>query len=59
MDQYLYPFYKNDLESGELTPAGAADIIDALWIKFGITLHGYQNITIGGLNEKGEYASNA
>ncbi len=58
MDQYLYPFYVNDLKSGKLTDAEAADILDALWIKFGITLHGYQNITIGGLNERGEYASN-
>jgi len=58
MDQYLYPFYQSDIEAGRLTRAEAVDIFDALWIKFGITLHGYQNITIGGLNAQGEYASN-
>ena len=58
LDQYLYPFFKRDLAKGLLTMQEAVDIIDALWIKFGITLHAYQNITIGGLNEKGEYASN-
>lgn len=58
MDQYLYPFFKNDMKQGTLTREEAADIIDALWIKFGITLHGYQNITLGGLNQQGEYASN-
>ena len=58
LDQYLYPFFKKDLEKGVLTKQEAVDIIDALWIKFGITLHAYQNITIGGLNEKGDYASN-
>lgn len=58
LDQYLYPFFKKDLEKGVLTRQAAVDIIDALWIKFGITLHAYQNITIGGLNEKGEYAAN-
>ena len=58
MDQYLFPFYEKDLKQGVMTKADTVDILDALWIKFGITLHGYQNITIGGLNQKGEYVSN-
>ena len=58
LDQYLFPFYEKDIQEGNLSKEEAADIIDALWIKFGITLHGYQNITIGGRNEHGNYASN-
>ncbi len=53
LDQYLYPFYKQDLASGAMTHAEAVDIIDALWVKFGITLHGYQNVTIGGVDVNG------
>ncbi len=58
LDQYLYPFYKHDMENGSLTKEEASEIIDALWVKFGITLHGYQNVTIGGLDQNGDYASN-
>lgn len=58
MDKYLHPYFKNDLDNGILTLEEAADILDALWIKFGITLHGYQNITLGGLDEQGNYVSN-
>lgn len=58
LDQYLYPLYKADTENGILTRAAAQDIIDAFWVKLGITLHGYQNITIGGLGPDGEDASN-
>ena len=48
IDQYLYPFYARDLAEGTLTREGAAEIIDALWIKFSTTLHTYQNLTLGG-----------
>jgi pyruvate formate-lyase/glycerol dehydratase family glycyl radical enzyme len=34
MDQYLYPFFKNDFESGKLSIEDALEIIDALYIKF-------------------------
>lgn len=58
LDQYLYPFYKADVANNILTLEEAQDIIDAFWVKLGITLHGYQNITIGGLGPDGEDASN-
>ncbi len=58
LDQYLYPFYAQDMAKGILTYQEAIDIIDALWVKFGITLHGYQNVTIGGLDAEGKDACN-
>ena len=53
LDKYLQPFYEADIASGLLTKEEAIDYIDALWIKFGITLHAYENVTIGGCNPDG------
>lgn len=37
LDQYLYPFYKADLEKGTLTQSRAIELLCCLWIKmFGI-----------------------
>ncbi|WP_317854546.1 pyruvate formate lyase family protein [Chakrabartyella piscis] len=58
LDMYLHPFYEADLKAGRISHEEAVDIIDALWVKFGVTLHGYQNITIGGLDVDGNYVSN-
>lgn len=33
MDQYLYPYYKKDLECGEITPEEALELIECLRIK--------------------------
>jgi len=33
MDQYLYPFYKSDLEQGKMTRQEAAELLSAFWIK--------------------------
>lgn len=33
-DQYLYPYFKKDVDSGRLTLSGALEIIEALWLKF-------------------------
>ncbi len=32
-DQYMYPFYKKDMESGLLTKEEAQEILECLWIK--------------------------
>ena len=59
IDQYLYPYYAADVAAGRMTKQEAGDIVDALWIKFGTTLHTYQNITLGGYDEeKGKTACN-
>ena len=34
MDQYLYPYYKRDTDSGVLDNEGALEIIHCLWLKF-------------------------
>lgn len=33
MDQYLYPFYQKDVESGRLTKDDAQELIDLFWLK--------------------------
>ena len=34
VDQYLYPYYKADIESGKITEAGAQELLNCLWVKF-------------------------
>lgn len=34
LDKHLYPFYKNDLESGILTEDKAKELLECFWIKF-------------------------
>jgi pyruvate-formate lyase len=33
-DQFLYPFYKKDIQNGTLTKAQAQELLECLWIKF-------------------------
>jgi formate C-acetyltransferase len=71
LDQYLYPFYKKDVEEGRIGRDEARELLGCLWIKFaGIELlhqgataklcqgSVYQNVTIGGQTEEGEDATN-
>ncbi len=69
-DQYLYPFYVNDIEKGILTREKAVELLECLWIKFnnqpappkvGITMKesatytDFANLNTGGINpETGE-----
>jgi formate C-acetyltransferase len=71
-DQYLFPFYDRDVETGTLDDSGALEIIEALWLKFNQIVYlrnsssakyfaGFPigfNIAIGGLDDRGEDASN-
>lgn len=73
LDQYLYPFYRRDKDSGALTDEEAAELLACLWLKsFGIVkirpwshtrFSGggptYQNLTLGGITPEGEDAVNA
>ena len=34
MDQYLYPYYQKDIESGKISMEDALDILECLWLKF-------------------------
>lgn len=72
VDQYLYPFYKKDLEEGKITRDEARELIELLYIKTnglvipyptetatfyaGFTLGA--NITLGGLTQDGRDAVN-
>lgn len=72
MDQYLYPYYKADLEKGRLTEEQAQELLDCLWIKFSepclfqdaVTAEfaaGYpmfQNVCVGGVTVTGQDAVN-
>jgi len=72
IDQYLYPYYQADLQTGRITPQEAKEWLCCLWIKHnyaydyqgwvgtnqGITASFGQLITLGGIDEHGEDASN-
>ena len=72
VDQYLYPYYQADIEAGRLTPQQAKEWLQCLWIKHnyaydyqgwvgtnqGINASFGQLITLGGIDENGEDASN-
>jgi len=72
MDQYLWPYYKADLETGRIKPDRAQELFDCLWIKYsepclfqdGTTAEyasGYnmfQNVCAGGIDENGQDAVN-
>jgi len=62
MDQYLLPYYKRDVERGELDYAGAVKLLRATLIKLGESfLFGGDNvcnIAIGGVTREGDDAVN-
>jgi len=73
LDQHLYPFYKNDLQTGKLTEESAVELLQSFWIKFnnhpsppkvGITAEESNTYTdfclinVGGLKADGSNAVN-
>ncbi len=72
LDQYLYPFYKNDLLTGKISEEFASEILENTWIKllsvnkirpwshtrFSAGGPLYQNVTIGGQTPDGKDAVN-
>ncbi len=72
VDQYMYPFYKADLEAGRLTPYQAFDLAGCMLIKMSemmwITSEGsskflpatspFVNMCVGGLTREGNDATN-
>jgi len=72
MDQYMYPYYKSDMESGHITEGEAQELLDCLWVKFSepclfqdaVTAEfaaGYpmfQNVCVGGVDSSGRNAVN-
>lgn len=71
-DQYLYPFFKRDIDGGALTPARAGDLLAELIGRWGTQIFvtnesqreshqvnfGINNVLLGGLNREGKDASN-
>ena len=71
-DQYMYPFYKADIEAGRMTEDEAQELLDCLWVKFsepcifqdatsarysaGYPL--FQNLCVGGVDSNGMDAVN-
>jgi pyruvate formate-lyase/glycerol dehydratase family glycyl radical enzyme len=72
MDQYLYPFYRNDLITGKIAEQFASELLENTWIKllsinkirpwshtqFSAGGPLYQNVTIGGQKPDGSDAVN-
>ncbi len=62
MDQYLYPYYQQDIESGRLSREQALELLTCLFIKMNDTsdLHtdNGQNIMLSGLKPDGEDGTN-
>ncbi|MEM4091096.1 MAG: pyruvate formate lyase family protein [Thermoplasmatales archaeon] len=59
VDQYLYPYYKQDLEIGRITPEKALEAIMEYYIKLATVIYfGPNNVTIGGVDRNGENAVN-
>jgi len=59
VDQYLYPFYKKDLEEGRITQKEALEAIEEYQIKTAYSFNGPGVFTIGGVDKNGEDATNA
>jgi len=72
IDQYLFPYYQGDIDSGEMTRDEARELLQCYWIKHnyaydyqgrvgtnqGINSGFGQLLTLGGLGPDGEDASN-
>ena len=71
-DQYMYPYYKADLDAGKITREEAQELIDCIWVKFndlskcrdaesakGFAGYGvFQNLIVGGQNAQGQDVTN-
>lgn len=71
-DQYMYPYYKKDIEAGILTPEKAMELIEEMYIKVTSNVwfqstqmayifggyYRYPHLDVGGLDERGRDASN-
>ena len=71
-DQYMYPYFKKDLDEGKITREAAQELIDCIWVKLndlnkcrdaasakgfaGYSL--FQNLIVGGQDSEGRDATN-
>ncbi len=71
-DQFMYPYYKTDIEKGVMTAEEIQELIEALWLKlsewvwtisantaeFFAGYNQFQNLTVGGKTREGRDATN-
>ena len=58
VDQYVYPFYKQDLEAGRITRDQALEAIMDYYLKLATNIYfGPNNVTIGGVDRKARMRS--
>jgi len=71
-DQYVYPYYRADIDAGRLTREQAGELLACLWIKFNeltvvkeggtakasTTYNDFQNLNLGGQTVEGQDATN-
>ncbi len=71
-DQYMYPYYKKDIDEGKISVEQAQELIDCIWVKLndinkvrdagsadGFAGYGmFQNLIVGGQNVHGMDATN-
>ena len=58
-DQYMYPFYKKDMENGSLTQERAFELVCALYLKLNEPkMRTVQSLSVGGLSYDGEDGAN-
>ena len=71
-DQYMYPYYKKDLDEGRITQEVAQELLDCIWVKLNdlnkvrdaVSAEGFagyslfQNLIAGGQTEDGRDATN-
>lgn len=71
-DQYMYPYYKKDLDAGKITREETQELIQALWLKYSEWVwtisantadyfagyNQFQNLTVGGRTREGLDATN-
>lgn len=59
IDQYLYPFYKQDLENGDITEEFAKDLLSCVWLKVNEPrMRTVESATLGGIDREGNDAAN-
>lgn len=59
VDQFLYPYYRQDLEAGRITRDGAIEALMEYCVKLATNIYfGPNNVTIGGVDRNGENAVN-
>lgn len=59
VDQYIYPYYRADMEAGRITEDEALEILEEYFIKLSTFVgFGPNNIVIGGVDQNGKNAVN-